>query len=375
MGLCHGPRSCWQSAIRNSCQLSNCVLHPYLPLPPAAAATSPHSLPPCTCAADEDEGFQAALNIDTSVAQLGFYGAAAPGGERLWARSGVESLHLWEWGAACNDEAQGVQPPLLMSAWQEATAGTAGLGWVLLHAECVCVWQGSAVLNAAACACLCHSGPLHPGGRRTLLSAGGNGALAEALDARLQLSAAAASCAVGQALAPGLDYLVGCEYNAAANQLWLLAGTSGGAVGFFPVVEPPLQPAACSDDILQQHVQQGPPPAQRPSLFAQPQAVLAGGGGGGGGGHSDVVRSVLWPGAAGSMCLSGGEDSKMCVWGLNHRAAAAGASSSQQHQAPPPRSGATVGSGSSGGGSGAVRKQRDHAGHRQQQQLRGGTPY
>lgn len=56
--------------------------------------------------ADEDEGFKAALNIDTSVAQLGFYGQQ---GEKLWARSGVESLHLWEWAAACDDAAAGAR--------------------------------------------------------------------------------------------------------------------------------------------------------------------------------------------------------------------------------------------------------------------------
>lgn len=65
--------------------------------------------PPAPLPADEDEGFKAALNIDTSVAKLGFYGQQ---GERLWARSGVESLHLWEWAAACNDEAAGVRAGL-----------------------------------------------------------------------------------------------------------------------------------------------------------------------------------------------------------------------------------------------------------------------
>jgi hypothetical protein len=40
------------------------------------------------------------------VAGLGFYGAQ---GEKLWARSGIESLHLWEWAAACNDEETGEQ--------------------------------------------------------------------------------------------------------------------------------------------------------------------------------------------------------------------------------------------------------------------------
>ncbi|KAL4444367.1 hypothetical protein ABPG75_012104 [Micractinium tetrahymenae] len=252
---------------------------------------------------DEDEGFKAALNIDTSVAKLGFYGRQ---GEKLWARSGVESLHLWEWAAACNDEA-----------------------------------------------------------------AGGNGALGEALNAREQLTAAAASCAVGQALAPGVDYLVGCEYNAASDKLWLLAGNNAGAVGFFPVVEPPAlqlpsdggagaaQPAA---GMQQQQQQQ----QQQQALFGAPQAALAGGGGA----HADIVRSVLWPGAAGGMCLSGGEDSKVCVWSLQPVAAAAGPSAAAAQR--------PSGS-SSGGGSGALRKhhqphsQQQHQHHQQRQ--RRGAPY
>lgn len=50
---------------------------------------------------DEDEGFRAALNIDTAVAKIGFYK------DRLWCCSGTETLHLWEWAAACNDEVEG----------------------------------------------------------------------------------------------------------------------------------------------------------------------------------------------------------------------------------------------------------------------------
>lgn len=200
--------------------------------------------------------------------------------------------------------------------------------------------------------------------------AGGNGALGEALNAREQLAEAAVSCAVGQALAPRLDYLIGCEYNAASDQLWLLAGNNLGAVGFFPVAEPPTQqlpsdggggaaqPAAGAQQAQQQ---------QQQALFRAPQAVLAGGGGA----HGDVVRSVLWPGAAGGMCLSGGEDSKICAWSLQPVAAAAGTSAAtSQHSA----------SGSSGS-SGAVRKHHTH--HQQaqqqhqhhQQRQRRGAPY
>ena len=62
------------------------------------------------------------MNIDTSVAKLGFYGQQ---GEKLWARSGVETLHLWEWQAACNDEAAGV-----------------GGGWVGERGlACCIIWQ------------------------------------------------------------------------------------------------------------------------------------------------------------------------------------------------------------------------------------------
>lgn len=53
---------------------------------------------------DEDEGFQAALNIDNAVSQIGFYGKAY---EKLWCTSGTETLHLWEWGAACDEEMEG----------------------------------------------------------------------------------------------------------------------------------------------------------------------------------------------------------------------------------------------------------------------------
>lgn len=57
---------------------------------------------------DEDEGFRAALNIDTAVANMGFYG---PGGDKLWCCSGTETLHLWEWAAACDDESDGGNGP------------------------------------------------------------------------------------------------------------------------------------------------------------------------------------------------------------------------------------------------------------------------
>ncbi|GAB4815922.1 hypothetical protein N2152v2_002968 [Parachlorella kessleri] len=192
---------------------------------------------------DEDEGFKAALNIDNSVARLGFYG---PQASKLWVTSGTETFHLWEWAAACNDEAEG-----------------------------------------------------------------GNGALADVGNAREQLTQAASlGGAVGAALAPSVDYLIGCEYAPAADQLWLAAGNNTGVVGLFPVAEPP--PAlGRSEDAA---------PAPLGSVFAPPQAALARG-------HDEVVRAIVWPGGTGSVCLSGGEDSRLCMWRLlgpgQHAAAAA----------------------------------------------------
>ncbi|KFM26414.1 WD repeat-containing protein 89-like protein [Auxenochlorella protothecoides] len=58
---------------------------------------------------DEDESFQAALNIDNAVAATGWYGQ---GGTKLWCTTGTETLHLWEWQAACNEEGGGGQGSL-----------------------------------------------------------------------------------------------------------------------------------------------------------------------------------------------------------------------------------------------------------------------
>ncbi|KAK9819875.1 hypothetical protein WJX72_003515 [[Myrmecia] bisecta] len=98
---------------------------------------------------DEEEGFKAALNIDNSVSRIGFYGAA---GQKLWCQTHTETLTLWEWSAACQEDA-----------------------------------------------------------------AGGNGALGEFGNAREALSNAA-STALREPCQ--IDYLVGCEYNAATDQLW-----------------------------------------------------------------------------------------------------------------------------------------------------------
>ena len=47
---------------------------------------------------------QAALNSTPSVAQCGTYG---PGQAKLWALSQIETLHLWDWCAAADEEVPG----------------------------------------------------------------------------------------------------------------------------------------------------------------------------------------------------------------------------------------------------------------------------
>ncbi|CAL5219071.1 g834 [Coccomyxa viridis] len=53
---------------------------------------------------DEEEAFRAALNSTPSVASCGLYGLQD---SKLWALSQIESLHLWEWAAAIDEEVPG----------------------------------------------------------------------------------------------------------------------------------------------------------------------------------------------------------------------------------------------------------------------------
>jgi hypothetical protein len=82
---------------------------------------------------------------------------------------------------------------------------------------------------------------------------------------------------------------VRCEWDAAQQQLWLLAGTQGGAVAAFPVAQ-----GATADAQLR---------------LGPPGLLLAGG-------HGDVVRAVEWRPERGVArgALTGGEDSRLCVW-------------------------------------------------------------
>lgn len=93
-----------------------------------------------------------------------------------------------------------------------------------------------------------------------------------------------------------------------------MAGTIEGDVGFFPIsLQPPPQGNGSSSF---------PEPAAA-SLLA-PVVVLHGG-------HDSIVRSVqCMPGAPGGLFgVSGGEDSRVCLWSVN---AAGSSGAQQQHQ-------------------------------------------
>ncbi|KAG7672988.1 hypothetical protein Ndes2526B_g08485 [Nannochloris sp. 'desiccata'] len=132
---------------------------------------------------DEDEGFRAALNIDTAVAKIGFYGGGGKG-DKLWCCSGTETLHLWEWAAACDEELQGGNGPL----GQSLDARTKLVG---LHGSI--------------------------GGSK---SDGGSKGQQE------QVTNAA-------------DYLIQCEYDSNTDELVVIAGNNTGSASVFPVVQPP----------------------------------------------------------------------------------------------------------------------------------------
>jgi len=162
-------------------------------------------------ALDEDEGFKAGLNIDTAVARFGFYGNH---GGKLWCCSGTETVHLWDWTAACDDE-----------------------------------------------------------------RVGGNGPLGVAHNAREQLD-------IGDKKA---DYLIQCDYEDASDSLFLAAGTCAGAAGTFVVPQPPGGAAVALDFLPAINLMHG--------------------------GHSDIVRSMAYiSSSTNPLWVTGGEDSRMCVW-------------------------------------------------------------
>lgn len=55
---------------------------------------------------DEDDSWRAGLNLDGAVAKMGFYGESSG---KLWMASQLAGLHLWEWAAACAEDAPGAE--------------------------------------------------------------------------------------------------------------------------------------------------------------------------------------------------------------------------------------------------------------------------
>lgn len=130
-------------------------------------------------AVDEDDSWRAALNLDGAVARMGFYGAAA---EKLWMVSQLAGLHLWEWRAACTEDAAGGEGTL--ADIQDAREPLA-----------------AAAQSAAD-------------------------------------SSRGAQSSSGSVPPAAFDYLLSCRYDTAQDELLLAAGNNAGDVAVFPVREP-----------------------------------------------------------------------------------------------------------------------------------------
>jgi hypothetical protein len=214
---------------------------------------------------NQDDGFVAALNAGTSVEEIGLYGAA---GERLWVRTGTESLQLWEWAKAAAPDAAGGDVAFLDLTWEA---------------------RGAAAAVAAAA-----------GGR--------------------------AAAALGE-----VDYLAGAHWDPASGRLLMIAGNNAGAVGFFPLDEasalsgslagkppaaalgpPPVVLAGCHDAVVRS-VRCFAPPAggaaagllcatggEDAKLGLWTLAPPPPGSGGGGGGGAAAAASDMSDGSASS---------------------------------------------------------------------------
>lgn len=101
--------------------------------------------------------------MSTSVEEVGLYG---PSLEKAWIRTGTESLHLWEWAKACQEEAAGGDTPF--AEWGDARGAVGALmGATPLAAAfeevriCMCAQHGTAVSRSQpvmakrACVCVC----------------------------------------------------------------------------------------------------------------------------------------------------------------------------------------------------------------------------
>ncbi|XP_060178722.1 WD repeat-containing protein GTS1 [Lycium barbarum] len=90
-------------------------------------------------------------------------------------------------------------------------------------------------------------------------------------------------------MADSVDYFVDCHYSVEEDRFWVIGGTNGGSLGYFPVSYKETQ------------------------TIGPPEAVLCGG-------HEGIIRSVLSgvPGETmdnhGIFGWTGGEDGRLCCW-------------------------------------------------------------
>jgi hypothetical protein len=119
-----------------------------------------------------------------------------------------------------------------------------------------------------------------------------------------------------------VDYLIGCHWDPASNQLLLMAGSSDGTAAFFPLMEE----ASCS-----RQLPAGVNPVGAPAVTLH-------------GCHDSVVRSVeCFEGAAAArlFCVSSGEDARIGLWTLQQEVgpspSASMESDGSQHSGGPAR--------------------------------------
>jgi hypothetical protein len=226
---------------------------------------------------DADDGFAAALNVSTSIEDVGLYG---PELESAWVRTGTETVQLWDWREALRQQQQ---------QGGEADDDPAALAGASAAAE-----VARPALAAAASARF--PGLLPP------------------------VAPEDAECG-----ACGVDYLIGCQYDAASGQLLLAAGCNDGTAALWPLVR--RQQGGGGVDV------------------GAPVLALRGGHPGA------VVRAmqVVAP-AAGSVgrggapfIVTGGEDAGVCLWGMTRGGGGAGG-------------GGGEGGGGGGSGGGAARR-------------------
>lgn len=109
----------------------------------------------------------------------------------------------------------------------------------------------------------------------------GTGPLSNFSNARQDLQYAATGIGA-QELADGVDYLLGCEYDARADTLYVIAGSEGGTLGVYPV---------------------------HSHCVGRPVGILRGV-------HRDCVRAFMWLDDCGRVAVTGGEDSLISFWGF-----------------------------------------------------------